>query len=202
MSRRAWLIAVTAFVAFGLGVVALLRSVAPQPPAPARQMMASAPTKVTSHAKAAASATSESPPPWANATDAVAPEAPSADPTRERRIRELRQSVQGLVAEASQRSDASYAHLSKALDTLEAMDDPAVKARINIPAVRQNLEISMKMQALTRELQQVYAQPQSPARDAQVASISERFRALQAQLRTDVQAGASIAAAPAPEAAQ
>jgi predicted nucleic acid-binding Zn-ribbon protein len=100
----------------------------------------------------------------------------------------LQQSVQGLVGVARQRSVASEAYLRQALATLEQMNDPAITAQINLDAVRQNLETSIRMQALSGQLQQVMSQPAGEQRQQRQEALMAQLRQLQGQLRSDVRA--------------
>jgi hypothetical protein len=154
----------------------------------------------------------EPPPPWAlglgeaPAVDA-APAAPASaeEARRAAQMAKLRESMDALVGDALDRSEASTVHVRKALDALEALDDPAVKAQIDLGAVRHNLEVSARMQALLRELRQTMAEPRTPERQQRIDALRAEFQGLQAQIRTDVTPpGATLpvpAAPPAPAAA-
>lgn len=71
------------------------------------------------------------------------------------------------------------------------MNDPAVTSQIDIAAVRRNLEISIQMQTLAQELQQLMQQPNSEERKQQVADKMAKIRQLQTQLDPDVRAPGS-----------
>lgn len=201
MSRRTIAIATGAVIAFGAVAVIATRTLSPSAPAPVpKSAPASKPTAASS-ATAAAATGDEAPPPWAQAGDETAG-APAArgsyrtDPQRERHLQELQRSMHGLLAEATQRSDASNDYLRQALTTLEQMDDPAVKAQVNLQAVRHNLEISIRMQQLAQQLQQEFAQPRTPERQQRIEAITAQVRQLQSQLRQDVHPPGATVAAP------
>ncbi len=191
MSRlRPWAFGIA--IAIGLGILAVvtLRGVAPRPetlqePAdlPAETAAVSPAAPVPSPAPAAV----EAPPPWASALPETAPAETTKAPTlREQQLAVLQQSMSAMLAEAVDRSAASSVHVRKALDTLEAMDDPAIKAQFNLPALRHNLEISLQLQAIAQEMQAEVATPRTPERDARIEALRKEFETLRQQLRTDV----------------
>jgi hypothetical protein len=194
MRPRTLLITVAAVVLLGVLAVAALRSVAPPPDAaPAAAPVADAsPEAETTPAAPAAVAAVEPPPPWASAasgTEALALEAPPASPEDARRaaqMAELQQSMAVMLDDALARSAATSQHLRKALDTLEAMDDPAVKAQINLDALRHNLGVSDRMQEVARELQAQINLPRTPERQQRIEALQAEFATLQGQLRSDV----------------
>lgn len=203
-NRRAIVIAALVVIAIGAVVVLTLRAFAPRsdaaaPPPVAAAVLAPADVQPADASGADARA-AEPPPPWLQAQPpAATPVAPAADPEqalRERQLAKLQASMQGVIAVATARSAETHQHLRDALDTLEAMDDPALTAQIDLAAVRHNLETSIRMQALAQQLQQIAAQPESPERQQHMdASIAE-LRRLQAQLRPDVRAPGSTLPAP------
>ncbi|MGH8084314.1 MAG: hypothetical protein ACREPV_03455 [Lysobacter sp.] len=197
-NRRAIVLATAVVIAAGIIVVMTLRGFASRSPAPVANAADAPIDSPIAAAPAAASppAATETPP-WARAqaTDiepTAAPEA-AADPQRARQMQQLQHAMRGIMTEASRRSDATNDHLRKALDTLQEMNDPAVTSQVNLDAVRHNLEISIKMQDLAQELQQVMAEPGSPARQQRLDATLQQFRRLQSQLRQDVRApGATV----------
>lgn len=203
MRTRTIAIAVGAVVVLGFLAVAAMRSVVPAPEAPADAGPTAEPVAapVEPVAVAPSAAADEAPPPWARGDDALpvdgtAPTTPR-DPVRERQMAELRASMGALVDNALERSVESNEHVRKALDTLEAMDDPAVKAQVNLEAVRHNFEINVRMQALLKETRALQAQPASPQRDQRLQAIQNEFDVLRGQLRNDmVPAGAPVPAPP------
>jgi hypothetical protein len=205
-NRRALVLSVLLVIALGIVVVATMRSFAPDAPTgevEAREVAEPSVAPDPTTASTAVPSGDEAPPPWATGVGATAamPASPAAnapDPLRDQQMQQLQQSMQGVIAGALQRSDATNAHLRQALTTLEQMNDPAVTAQINLPAVRHNLEISLQMQALAQTLQQELAQPVSPERRQRLDATMARFRQLQAQLRTDVRADGAAAPAPVP----
>lgn len=191
MRGRTMVIAVGAIVLIGLAAVAGTRSLAPADdlavaPPPAEVAESAEPMP----AAAARADSSEAPPPWAqqNVGTPQAENTASAteNPKRVQQMDQLQQSMEALVEDAMDRSEAGNDHLRKALDTLEEMDDPAVKAQVNLAAVRHNLEVSIQMQALVRELQLRVAEPESPEREARIAALKLQFQTVQGQLRTDI----------------
>lgn len=204
MSRhRALAIGTVLLVGIGVLAVALLRSVAPpapDAPRPAEAADAVLPAIPAVPPPAAASAIAEAPPPWAAGLGADASaQAGSAEPTlRERQLAELQQSMTLMLDDAVQRSQASSAHMRKALDTLEAMDDPAVKAQIDLATLRHNMEISLQMQALAQEMRAAVATPKTPQRDAAIDALQLRFEALRHQLRTNTAPAGATAPPTAP----
>ena len=133
-------------------------------------------------------------PPWMRSEeeDAPAPAAASADDgRRQAQLRKLDESVRGLVAASNIGVEERNRHLREALDTLEALDDPAVKKQLDLDAVRDNFEISVRMQALATRLQRIAAQPRSPERQAAIEATSAEMEALQAQMHPDVRAPGS-----------
>lgn len=196
MRSRTVLILVAAVILVGVLAVAALRSVAPAPEATTPNDVAApdpaAATGIESPAPASAAAAVEPPPPWASApvdADAQAALAPSIsedDARREAQMAELRQTVSVMIDDALTRSTATSQHLRKALDTLEAMDDPAVKAQINLEALRHNLGISDRMQVVARELKSQLDNPPSPQRQQRIEALQRELATLQGQLRTDV----------------
>lgn len=204
-NRRAIAFAAGLVIVAGFIVVVTLRRFAPDPTAPAAtaaaaRVPAAEPTVTDSPSSAPPVVLQEAPPPWALPEAAGAlPDAPAtaADPVRERQLRELQQSMRSVMAEAVQRSDSTNAHLRQALTTLEQMNDPAVTSQINLPAVRHNLEVSIRMQARAAELQQALAQPVGPHRQQLIDDAMAAMRQLQSQLRSDVRAPGATVAVPA-----
>lgn len=202
---RSVLIALGAVVIVGVVAVAALRGVAPDasapPPAPDPTADAAANAAATAIAADASaptptnSAADDAPPPWAGGAGATADGSTSAaavaapDSQRARQMAELQQSMSAVLDDALARSVSSSEHLRKALDALEAMDDPAVKAQINLPALRQNLELSVQMQGVAQQLKAEVGQPPSAERDARIEALRREFAALQARMRTDVAKG-------------
>ncbi len=190
--NRTLLIGIGATVVVGLLAVAALRGVAPQPAeerASPAGTAASAAAEAEPAPAAPATGSTEPPPPWANALPAEQPATPPADTAaarREQRMAELQQSMSAVLDDALERSVASGEHLRKALDALEAMDDPQVKAQINLEALRHNLDISVQMQGVARQMQAEIRQPRSAARDARIEELRREFARLQGQVRNDV----------------
>ena len=191
MNRRH--LAFSTLLLAGLGVlaVATLRSVAPVAPEPARsdapanaEPMPLAEAPATAVERAAA----EAPPPWMAGlpADAAAADGAAAASPREQQLAALQQTMSLMVEDALQRSEANSVHMRKALDVLEAIDDPAVKAQIDLTSLRHNMEISLQMQALAREMQDTLATPKTPQRDAAIDALQVRFEGLRRQLRTEV----------------
>ena len=204
---RSVLIALGAVLILGVVAVAALRGVAPEgdavatPAAPTSAPTASADPPALAPAPAAA-ATDDAPPPWATGVDVADPSTAAAEATaapdaqRQRQMAELQDSMSAVLDDALERSASTAVHLRKALDTLEAMDDPAVKAKINLEALRHNLEISVRMADVSRRMKAELDQPPSDARDGRIATLREEFARLQAQLRQDVAVDGSGAVAP------
>lgn len=192
---RTLLIGLGATVALGVIAVALLRNVAPSrtdeaTPAP-RPDQATEAIADTQTGAAPTVAAAEPPPPWASAVPA-GEAAQAAEDTaalrREQHMADLQQSMSAVLDDALARSVSSSEHLRKALDALEAMEDPAVNARINLAALRHNLEISLQMQDVARRLKAEVGLPRSAEGDARIEALRREFAALQTQLRADVSA--------------
>lgn len=193
MSRRPLAIGTLLFVGVGVLAVATLRSVAPvAPEAPQYAAPANADTDATpipgARATAEAPTAREAPPPWMTGlpADGVAVENEGAAGPRERQLATLHQTMSLMVEDALQRSEANSVHMRKALEVLEAIDDPAVKAQIDLANLRHNMEVSLQMQALAKEMQATLATPKTPQRDAAIDALQVRFEALRNQLRIDV----------------
>ncbi|HVI26105.1 MAG TPA: hypothetical protein VM576_07935 [Xanthomonadaceae bacterium] len=193
-NRNGFLLAMLMLVATGaiVGYTAH-RLRAPDVPRPPRAAAAPAAAPVAAPANAATTAASDdsAPPPWAG-TEASPPAPDSAtvagaQARREQHMQELQRTMQALMADVSSRSQATNAHLRQALDTLEQMDDPQVNARVNLPAVRHNLDVAIRMQQTAAELQRLMLEPDSPARRQRLDARMAEFRQLRAQLRDDVQ---------------
>lgn len=198
MIARAWWLGGAAAIAVGLAVVLAVRAWAPRatPPGGLDAPLAAASPKAApaaAPAPAAPARADDAPPPWLRddttpAAPAPLASAPAEDPERARQMAALQQSVQGLVGVARQRSIASEAYMRQALATLEQMNDPAITAQINLPAVRQNLETSIRMQQVSEQLQQVMGQPPGEQRQQRQEALLAQLRQLQGQLRSDVRA--------------
>lgn len=201
-NRRAIALTAVVVIVAGLIVVMTLRGFATRTPADAAVMPVATPTTAAA-VTVDTPATAEAPPPWARTqstdsdTGAPADTRSAEDPERAEQMRQLQQSMRGIMTETSRRSQATNDHLRNALDTLQEMNDPAVTSQINLDAVRQNLEISIKMQALAQELQQVMAEPGGPARQQRLEATLAQFRQLQSQLRQDVSAPGATEVIPA-----
>ena len=197
MNNRRVIVVAGALIVVGLVVVLALRALATRndaaapPPAAAA---ADAPQASTEPAAQPAPA-AEPPPPWlqqdADGAAAGAPKSTAAEALRAQQMQQLQKSMTGMVAAANLRAQETNAHMRQALDTLQAMNDPAVTSQIDIAAVRRNLEISIQMQTLAQELQQLMQQPNSEERKQQVADKMAKIRQLQTQLDPDVRAPGS-----------
>lgn len=195
MNRRLWWLGVGAAIAVGIALVLVLRGASPRPQAPLEaDAPRAAPTVAATVEPAAPASTTDQAPPWlrgdtaAPASAAAATAAPAEDPERARQMAALQQSVQGLVGVARQRSVASETYLRQALATLEQMNDPAITSQVNLEALRQNLEISIRMQQIGTQLQQILAQPPGEQRQQRQEALMAQMRQLQGQLRSDVRA--------------
>lgn len=203
-NRRAIAVAALVVVAIGFIVVLTLRaftarqdrSAPPEPP-----VAAAIPAPAESGGTADPAPASEPPPPWlrngtsehgeADAAVAGAASDAAAEALRDKQMRRLRESMLGVIAATSAQSAATDQHLRDALDTLQAMNDPAVTSQINLEAVRHNLEISIRMRTLARQLQRIAAEPDSPGRQQRLDATSAELRGLASQLRQDVRAPGS-----------
>ncbi|MDG2526203.1 hypothetical protein P6166_12640 [Stenotrophomonas sp. HITSZ_GD] len=198
MSARRWWLGGAAAIALGLAVVLAVRACSPRATgvgerdAPRATPVHTAATPAIAEPAATPQA-DDAPPPWLRddaspTTPPTAAAVPAEDPERARQMAALQQSVQGLVGVARQRSIASEAYMRQALATLEQMNDPAITAQINLAAVRQNLETSIRMQQVSEQLQQVMGQPPSEQRQQRQQALLAQLRQLQGQLRSDVRA--------------
>jgi len=210
MSPRALVIAAIAVAVLGVAAVWVLRQTATpadDPAPPADQVADAGPTPGAPQGAEPVPppvAAGDAPPPWATgpiddtANNAGAPAPDPQAALRAARMADLQQSMDALVGDALGRSAASTVHLRKAIDALEALDDPAVKANIDIAALRHNLDIAERMHVLVRELRTLTAQPRTPERQARIDALQTQMQMLQAQVRTDVRPpGAPPLGAPA-----
>jgi len=196
VNPRLWWLGGGAAIAVGAALVLALRTGSPRAEAAleADAPRAATPAVAAAPAPAPAPATDDAPPPWLRGETNAPAAPPSAatatreDPERARQMAALQQSVQGLVGVARQRSVASETYLRQALATLEQMNDPAITSQVNLEAVRQNLEISIRMQQLTGQLQQILTQPPGEQRQQRQEALMAQLRQLQGQLRSDVRA--------------
>ena len=197
MNSRRIIVIAALLIVVGLVVVLSLRAIAtrsgtatPLPPATTNAPAASN----ADPAPPQTAASEEAPPPWLqqDTNSAAADRSPqAADALREQQLQQLQQSMRGVAAAANLRAQETNAHLRKALDTLQAMNDPAVTSQIDLAAVRRNLEISMQMQAAAQELQQLMQQADSPERRQQMEAKMAKIRQLQSQMDPDVRAPGS-----------
>lgn len=202
-NRRAIATAALVVIAIGFIVVLTLRGfdAGPEhagssgpPTAPAPDPVVAVDPALDAAGASNAAPPQDTAPPWLAKdipADAPGPGQPAADAERQRQLRDLQASMRGVMAASAQRSAETYRHLSDALDTLEAMDDPAVTAQIDLDAVRHNLEISMRMQAAAQKLQRITAEPRSAERQQRMDAVVAELRSLQSQLRADVRAPGS-----------
>ncbi|HVJ38838.1 MAG TPA: hypothetical protein VM687_13665 [Stenotrophomonas sp.] len=195
MNPRLWWLGGGAAIAVGIALVLVLRGTSPRVDAPLEaDAPIATPTVAAAIEPAAPANPTDQPPPWLRGdTAAPTPSAPAAtttteDPERARQMAALQQSVQGLVGVARQRSVASETYLRQALATLEQMNDPAITSQVNLEAVRQNLEISIRMQQISTQLQQILSQPPGEQRQQRQEALMAQMRQLQGQLRSDVRA--------------
>jgi len=210
---RSLLVGVGAVVGVGILAVAILRGFAPETEvsaAPAAESVTTPdPAVPPAIAPAVNAGAIEPPPPWATAPGATPGSATpnatdEADAQRERQLAELQQSMSAVLDDALERSVSSSIHLRKALDTLEAMDDPAVKAHFNLAALRHNFEISVQMQEVARQMKAEVGKPRSAEGDARIEALRAELAELLGQMRDDMSVtGAGLPAvmprtAPAP----
>jgi len=192
---RSLLVGVGAVVGVGILAIAILRGVAPETEAPATPaaevVMTPDPAVPPATAPAVNAAATEPPPPWATVPGAMPGSAAAnatdeAEARRERQLAELQQSMSAVLDDALERSASTSIHLRKALDTLEAMDDPAVKAHVNLAALRHNFEISVQMQEVARQLKNEVGKPRSAEGDARIEVLRAEFAELLGQMRNDM----------------
>ena len=205
MRTRSLLIAVAAAVLIGILAVAALRNIAP--PVDPPQITDTDAADVTpadvavSPPPAANAVDAGEPPPWASADGVSTATAEAADSAAEvkraQQLAQLQQSVMVLADDALERSIASNEHVRRTLDMLEAMDDPAVNAQIDLAAVRHNFEIGVRVQTLVQELQAQMAESSTPERQQRIDVLKRELETLQLQLRSDITpAGASLPVPP------
>ncbi len=205
-NRRAIVLSAGVVIVLGVIVVTTLRGLAPHGTPPIATQAPAAEARVADASaapSATATAAAEPPPPWALAStvDVVAgePTTRSDNPVRNRQMQDLQQSMQGVLTSASARATETNQHLRKALDTLEEMNDPAVTSQINLDALRDNLEISIKMQAMARQMQDILAEPPGPERQQRLDANMAQLRGLQTAMHPDVRAvGSSLPPVAAP----
>lgn len=198
-NRRAIALSAGVVIVLGVIVVLTLRGFAARDaqPSPTQAQAVEAPVADTSASAdtTVPTAADEAPPPWARgpAIDVPADAPPAADtnPVRARQMHDLQQSMQGVLAAASARSTETSQHLRKALDTLEEMNDPAVTSQIDLKALRDNLEISIQMQAVARQMQDILAEPAGPERQQRLDANMAELRRLQTSMHADVRAAGS-----------
>ncbi|HUH90209.1 MAG TPA: hypothetical protein VLZ76_06085 [Lysobacter sp.] len=199
-NRRAIALSAVVVIVLGVIVVVTLRGFAARDAQPivTPAQTAEAPVAESSAPASPVTAADEAPPPWARgpggpAVDVPAAAPPAADdnPVRARQMHDLQQSMQGVLAVASARSTETSQHLRKALDTLEEMNDPAVTSQIDLKALRDNLEISIEMQAVARQMQDTMAEPAGPERQQRLDANMAELRRLQTSMHADVRAAGS-----------
>ncbi|MBS7456794.1 hypothetical protein [Coralloluteibacterium stylophorae] len=172
-------VAAAAMLLGALGVLVAQRALAPTPPAPRAAAQASPPAQPP--AAAAATGASADPLPWeqddaAADTDAPLPPDPGA--------------VDGADGLGLAR---------EALARLEASED--LDPRIDVQALRRNLDLAEEMQRLARELRPLTLAPASPERTRAIRERLARMRALQRELQEATRAAAALRAAAAEPAA-
>lgn len=199
-NRRAIVLSAVVVIVLGVIVVATLRGFASRDARPvatqAKTAVAPVVDTTTPAGATVTAAADEAPPPWAQApaTDAPITDSPPAagdNPVRARQMQDLQQSMQGVLAAASARSTETNLHLRKALDTLQEMNDPAVTSQIDLDALRDNLEISIQMQAVARQMQDILAEPAGPERQQRLDANMAELRRLQTSMHADVRAAGS-----------
>lgn len=197
-NRQAIVLAVVFVIGIGAVFVLTLRAFAPPNDAPTPPIASTAAAPVDTplqQSPAAATPAHQAPAPWLapppDDTGAVAENAEGVPPQRRQQMAKLQASLQSMLAVTAERSDRTHQSMRDALDALEAMDDPAVTSQIDLGAVRHNLEISVRMQALAQQLQQLSARPDGPERQQRIDAGIAELRRLQSQMRTDVRAPGS-----------
>lgn len=125
-------------------------------------------------------------PPWLAAP-------PSAPPVLGRRSQATSEPVMTPEesAQAVARIRAQAATNERALDALIAQIDTLkssgqVQPGVDIDALRANLVVARKAQALAQEMAELTQQPNTPARQQQLNAITSQLQQLQSQLRYDV----------------
>ncbi len=184
-------------VAIGVLVVVLLQrnpSVddTPQPP-----VASSATVSAQAATTAPTAAAQESAPPWMNNAGGTAASAVAAQstqqatpyfngrqPSREELNRALVQ-----IRERAVQNDRAADELLRQLDTLQAAGK--LPPNINAPALRANILVAKRSQALARELGDLMAVEQNEGTRQRMNAIIGELQQLQKQLRYDVNTGAT-----------
>ncbi|NZA24809.1 hypothetical protein H0E84_00265, partial [Luteimonas sp. SJ-92] len=126
----------------------------------------------------------EAPPPWlGGGADA----APATLEQAKAQAAEAADQSRRALADLQARSQANEAGIRASiarLDELQAGDGAA--AGVNLDALRGNLEVALRMQRITQEVQALSLQPAGAARTAAMRAKVDELNQLQGQLRYDV----------------
>jgi hypothetical protein len=97
------------------------------------------------------------------------------------------------VRAQAERNERAADELLRQIDSMQASGQ--VPPGVNVQALRNNLMVAKRAQALAREMAELTQQAGGPARDQRVEEITQELQQLQTQLRYDV--GGPAGAAPA-----
>ena len=186
----------SALIAAGLLLVVVLREGKPQlAPLPALDMPATPASAAV--AQATAGATPEAPPPWmgnAASTTAAASTAARSTPLFEGRQPSREELAQAMaqIREKAEQNDRAADEMLRQLDAAQA--NGKLPPNINAAALRNNLLIAKRSQALARELGELVSAPDGASTQQRMNAIIAELTRLKGQLRYDVQTAGSTAA--------
>ncbi|MGB3392074.1 MAG: hypothetical protein WA956_01245 [Stenotrophomonas sp.] len=99
------------------------------------------------------------------------------------------------VREQAARNERNADELLRQIDAMKASGQ--VPQGVNLDALRNNLLVSKRAQALAREIAELTQKADTPARQKRIEDITHELQGLQSQLRYDVGGAAAAPAAPA-----
>lgn len=188
-------------VVIGAALVMLIPRGAEPPQAAPQEAGAGGEPGPTSHPApvAAPPATGMDTPPWAN------PNAAGPQPTSATRAlsaaSQLQPSASDVaravvqVREQAARNEHNADELLRQIDAMKASGQ--APQGINLEALRNNLLVAKRAQALAREVAELTQQADTPARQKRIEDITHELQQLQSQLRHDVGSMTAAPAAPA-----
>ncbi|MDH5821607.1 hypothetical protein QFW77_01180 [Luteimonas sp. RD2P54] len=183
--RRGIWIGLAAVVLAGLAAVVGVRMLAPAPsegtatPPPAVSVPGAEPPPEQRAAPAY-----EAPPPWLGGpADAEPHTLEQARAQAEQATEQSRRALAELQARSAANEAGIRASIAR-LDELQAAQ--GAQAGVNLDALRANLEVALRMQRITQEVQALSLQPSGADRTAAMRAKVDELNQLQGQLRYDI----------------
>lgn len=99
------------------------------------------------------------------------------------------------VREQAVRNERNADELLRQIDAMQASGQ--APPGVNLDALRNNLLVSKRAQALAREVAELTQQPDTPARQKRIDDITRELQGLQSQLRHDIGSPTTAPATPA-----